>query len=44
MIEVQDGKTLMKQLTLVGIADNLAQNPKMTKDSLQLLEVLKSML
>lgn len=42
--KVGDGKTLMKYLVLVGIADNKAQNPQMTKDSLHLLDVITGML
>lgn len=36
--EVGDGKELLKQLVMVGRSDNLAQNPKMTAESLQLLD------
>ncbi len=42
--KVGDGKTLMKYLVMVGIADNRAQNPKMTKNSLRLLDVINNML
>ena len=42
--KVYDGKTLIKYLIMVGRADNKAQNPKMTKDSLHLLEVMGEML
>lgn len=42
--EVGDGKVLMQELVLVGIADNKAQNPQMTKTSLHLLDVINSML
>ena len=42
--EISDGKTLMKYLIMVGRADNLAQNPKMTKKSLELLDVFDNML
>lgn len=41
--KVGDGKTLMQYLIYVGIADNLAQNEKMTKDSLFLLEKFDNM-
>lgn len=37
--EVGDGKCLFHYLTMVSRADNLAQNPKMTADSLKLLDV-----
>lgn len=42
--EVGDGRVLMKELVLVGIADNKAQNPQMTKASLHLLDVINTML
>jgi len=41
--KVYDGKTLFKYLIMVGRSDNKAQNPKMTKDSLRLLDVMDSM-
>jgi hypothetical protein len=34
----------MKLLLMVGKADNKAQNPKMTKDALSLLDVMTDML
>lgn len=42
--EVGDGKVLMKYLVMVGTADNKAQNPNMTKESLHLLNVINNML
>lgn len=39
-----DGKTLLKYLIMVGRADNKAQNPEMTKNSLKLLDVFNDML
>ncbi len=42
--KVGDGKVLMKYLIMVGIADNKAQNPQMTKESLHLLDVMNDML
>lgn len=42
--KVGDGKVLMKQLVMVGTADNKAQNPKMTQSSLHILEVIDQML
>ena len=33
-----DGKKIFEYLILVGIADNKAQNPKMTKEPLEMLE------
>lgn len=41
---VGDGKTLMNYLILVGMADNLAQNEKMTGDSLRMLGKMQTML
>ena len=41
---VGDGKTLLKQLIMVGRADNLAQNPKMTANALTLLDKMQEML
>lgn len=37
-----DGKKIFEYLILVGIADNKAQNPKMTKDSLEMIERIAS--
>ena len=46
--QVGDGNKLMRHLIMVGRADNLAQNPKMTSESLQLLnrcdEILNSIM
>ena len=42
--KIGDGKLLMKHLVMVGIADNKAQNPQMTKDSLHLLDVINDMM
>jgi hypothetical protein len=39
-----DGEKLMKYLLLVGRADNMAQNPEMTKDSLIKIDVMGEML
>lgn len=41
---VGNGKKLMSDLILVGKADNLAQNPAMTQESLQKLDIIKQML
>ena len=41
---VGNGEQLLKYLIMVGRADNLAQNPEMTGDSLHLLTVFDSML
>lgn len=41
--DIYNGKTMMKYLLMVGTADNKAQNPKMTKDSLILFETMKKM-
>ena len=41
---VGDGKTLMNYLILVGMSDNLAQNEKMTGDSLRMLGKMQTML
>lgn len=41
---VGNGYELMKYLVMVGRADNLAQNEKMTADSLNLLKTIDSML
>lgn len=42
--EVGGGEQLLNQLIMVGRSDNLAQNPKMTKNSLLLLNVMEEML
>ena len=39
-----DGKTLMKQLIMVGRADSRSQNPKLTGPSLNLLDIMDNML
>ena len=39
-----DGTKLMEQLLLVGRADNMAQNPQMTKDSLNKIDEMGKML
>ena len=41
--KVGDGRDLLKQLIMVGRADNLAQNPSMTGAPLKLLEVMSKM-
>ena len=41
---VGDGKRLMEYLIMVGRADNLAQNPQMTGESLHLIDVMEDML
>jgi len=41
---VGDGFQLMQYLILVGMSDNMAQNPEMTKNSLQLLDIMNNML
>ena len=41
---VGDGQEVLRYLFMVGRADNLAQNPKMTKDSLHMLDVMDNML
>ena len=41
---VGNGEELLKNLIMVGRADNLAQNPEMTGDSLHLLDVFDTML
>ena len=41
---VGDGKTLMNYLILVGMSDNLAQNEKMTGESLRMLNNMQSMM
>ena len=42
--KIGDGYKLMKYLVMVGRADNLAQNEKMTTDSLRLLDNFEKML
>ena len=42
--EVGNGEKLMKHLVMVGRADNLAQNPKMTGYSLKMLDAFDTML
>ena len=39
-----DGKVLMHYLTMVGKADNMAQNPKMTQNSLKLINTMQDMI
>ncbi len=39
-----DGKTMLEYLLMVGKADNLAQNPSLTTDSLHLLDVMTEMI
>ncbi len=39
-----DGRKIMEYLLMVGRADSSAQNPKMTKDSFKLLDVMEEML
>ena len=41
---VGDGKILMEYLIMIGRSDNLAQNPKMTTESSQLLDTMNIML
>lgn len=41
--KVYDGKTLIRYLIMVGRADNMAQNPKITKESLIMLNVMEDM-
>ena len=41
--KVGDGEKILKYLIMVGRADSLAQNPKMTKDSLHLLDIMENM-
>ena len=43
LAKVGNGQTLMSELIMIGRADNLAQNPKMTKDSLHMLDVMEKM-
>lgn len=42
--KVGDGKKLMDYLVMMGKADNMAQNPKLTEDSLNKIETIKNML
>jgi tRNA nucleotidyltransferase (CCA-adding enzyme) len=42
--QICNGYELMQYLIMVRRADNLAQNPQMTKNSLHLIDVMKSML
>jgi hypothetical protein len=39
-----DGQDVLKKLTMVGRADNMAQNPEMTKDSLRLIDKMEKIL
>ena len=39
-----DGEEVLSQLIMVGRADNMAQNPKMTKESLHMLDVMNDLL
>lgn len=39
-----DGEKILEQLILIGMADNKAQNPDLTKESLEVLEEAKKML
>ena len=39
-----NGKQLMEWLLLVGRADNLAQNPQMTEQSLKMIDVIENMM
>ena len=39
-----NGKKLMEYLIMIGQSDNLAQNPKLTEDSLNKIETIKNML
>ncbi len=41
--KVGDGKQLLEELIMVGRADNKAQNPEMTGESLHLLDVMEKM-
>lgn len=41
---LMDGKLVMRYLTMVGRADNLAQNPALTKEPLHLLDVIDNMI
>jgi len=42
--EVGDGKKLLSYLILIGRADNLAQNEKMTKEAIELLDKFENLL
>ena len=42
--QIGDGEQLFCYLCLVGRADNLAQNPEMTQQSLELLDKIEDML
>ena len=39
-----DGQDMLKKLTMIGRADNMAQNPKMTQASLHLIDTMEKML
>ena len=41
--QVGNGQQLLKELIMVGRADNMAQNPEMTADSLKLLDTMEQM-
>lgn len=41
---VGNGHQLLKYLMMIGQADNMAQNPRMTGDSLKLIDTMKNML
>ena len=41
---IGDGKEILSQLIMVGRADNLAQNPEMTGNSLKMLDKMQNML
>ena len=41
---VGDGKELLRQLILIGRSDNLAQSPKMTAESLRMLDKFELMI
>ena len=43
-LDEHNGKNTMEYLIMVGKSDNLAQNPKMTSQSLKLLDVMTDML
>ena len=42
--KIGDGEKLMGELILVGRADNRAQNPEMTDESLKLIDVMSEKL
>lgn len=42
--EIGDGKKILTYLTMVGIADNKAQNPQMTAESLQTVQKMQEMI